>query len=376
MSPVPPPLGRADLLRRRLLSWYDRHARDLPWRGCGDPYGIWVSEVMLQQTRVDTVRERWPRFLARFPDLEALAASSEQDLLKEWEGLGYYARARNLRRAAQVLCATGARSLPDTAQALGDLPGFGPYTAAAVASIAFEEPVAVVDGNVERVLARLLGETSDVRRAPGRQRIRAAADLLLARRRPGDFNQALMDLGATVCVPRRPRCDACPLAPQCVARKRDLTHLLPNKARRGPVPHHHIAAGIVWRQGRVLIARRPRDGMLGGLWEFPGGKQREGETLAEACEREVREETGLRVRAREHFLSLDHAYSHFKITLHLFHCQPEAGRPRPLGCEEPRFVALGELDAYPFPQANRRALKQLLSGGRWSPAAKAPAARA
>ncbi len=376
MSPAPSPLGRAGSLRRRLLNWYDRHARDLPWRGSGDPYGIWVSEVMLQQTRVETVRERWPRFLARFPDLEALATCREQDLLKEWEGLGYYARARNLRRAAQRLHAAGARALPDTAQDLQELPGFGPYTAAAVASIAFNQPVAVVDGNVERVLARLLGESCDVRRAPGRQHIRDAAEQLLSRRRPGDFNQALMDLGATVCVPRRPRCQACPLAGDCVARKHDLTHLLPNKARRGPVPHHHIAAGIVWRRGRVLIARRPRDGMLGGLWEFPGGKQRAGETLAQACEREVCEETGLKVRAREHFLSLDHAYSHFKITLHLFHCQPASGRPKPLGCEEPRFVPLEELDAYPFPQANRRALEQLLAGGRWSPAASAPAAHA
>lgn len=350
-------------LREQLLAWYAPEARALPWRGARDPYAIWVSEVMLQQTRVETVRERWGRFLRRFPTLAALAASDEQALLKEWEGLGYYRRARNLRAAAQAVVATGRSALPRTAEDLGRLPGCGPYTAAAVASIAYGEPAAVVDGNVERVLARVFLVTEQTGTASARSRFRDLAGRLLDPRRPGDWNQALMDLGATVCRPRAPLCLLCPWSGGCRGRLAGRAEELPRKAEPKALPHHHIAAGIVWRRGRVLIARRPAAGLLGGLWEFPGGKQREDESLEAACEREVREETGLAVRVVAPFLELDHAYSHFRITLHLFHCQAPAGDPRPLACEEPRFVALSDLAAYPFPRANQRALEALLRLG-------------
>jgi A/G-specific adenine glycosylase len=350
-------------LRAALLAWYSPAARDLPWRGSRDPYAIWVSEVMLQQTRVETVRERWRRFLARFPTLARLAKADEQSVLKEWEGLGYYRRARFLHRAARTLAEQGYATLPDDPDVLAALPGFGPYTAAAVASIAFGRPLAVVDGNVARVLARLTNLRTPLEGASAKRSLADTAAALLDRRRPGDFNQALMDLGATVCTPRAPLCLLCPWSSACHARVAGDPEALPVKRPKKPLPHHDIAAGIVRRGSKVLIARRKAEGLLGGLWEFPGGKRRDGETLEEACVREVREETGLAVTCERPFLAIDHAYSHFSITLHLFHCTSPRGTPEPLGCEEPRFVALEDLASYPFPRANQRALEQLLVEG-------------
>jgi len=354
--------------RRKVLRHFDRHRRDLPWRRTRDPYAIWVSEVMLQQTRVETVRERYTPFLKRFPDIGTLARAREQSVLRAWEGLGYYRRARNLHAAAKRLHGEGRTALPDRVEALRDLPGFGPYTAAAVGSIAFGCPAAVVDGNVLRVLARFTNERGDVTRAATRRRIDEVATALLAPRRPGDWNQAVMELGATVCTPRRLRCDVCPLRTDCVGLVAGDAKVLPMKPPRKPTPHYDIAAGLLWRGGRLLIARRPTDGLLGGLWEFPGGKRREGESLEKACLREVEEETGLKATCAEPFMAIDHAYTHFRITLHLFHCEAGPGVPRALHCEEPRFVALEDLGRYPFPRANRRALDVLAREGmpRWA----------
>jgi A/G-specific adenine glycosylase len=331
---------------------------------------------MLQQTRVDTVRARWSRFLARFPDLRTLANSDEQALLKEWEGLGYYRRARNLRAAARHVLEHGRTTLPDREEELAALPGFGPYTAAAVASIAFGRPAAAVDGNVERVLARWRNFRAPAGTAAFRARLTEWAKALLDPDRPGDWNQALMDLGSTVCRPRAPLCLLCPWSASCEGRAAGDPEALPARPPARAVPHHQIAAGIVWRGDRLLIARRPAEGLLGGLWEFPGGKCRAGESLEEACVREVAEETGLKVRCEGPFLAIDHAYSHFRITLHLFHCRSESGRPRPLGCEAPRFVRPQDLAEYPFPRANAKALETLLAGGGTArPVALARAAR-
>jgi A/G-specific adenine glycosylase len=254
---------------RRLLLWYERVRRDLPWRRTRDPWAIWVSEVMLQQTRVETVVPYFERFLARFPDPATLAAAPSEELLACWSGLGYYRRARQLQDAARAVVERG--GLPRRAAELERLPGIGPYTAAAIASIAFDEPVPVLDGNVVRVASRLAAEAENPARAPVRRRLLAIAATLVDPRRPGDSNQALMELGATVCLPKRPRCGECPLRAQCAARARGDVEGHPWSRRRPTtVRVHHAAAVVRGPDGRVLLVRRGlAEEVLPGLWELP-----------------------------------------------------------------------------------------------------------
>lgn len=346
------------LFRARLLAWYDAGHRDLPWRRTRDPYHIWVSEIMLQQTQVDTVIPYYERFLARFPTVAALAAASDEDVLKVWEGLGYYARARHLHAAARSVMAGGG-AFPERFEALAALPGIGRSTAGAIASIAAGAPHPVLDGNVRRVLCRLFAVGRDPRLPRVERRLWRLAALLLDPKRPGDHNQALMELGATVCTPRRPDCAACPVAGCCRARARGLAGLLPARARRAPLPHHEVAVGAIWRGGELLIARRPAEGLLGGLWEFPGGKREEGESLEDCLRREIREELGVQVVVGERFATVRHAYTHFRVTLHAFHCRHLSGDPRALGCAAWRWVTPVELDAYPMPGTNRKILESL-----------------
>lgn len=254
----------APALRAALLGWYDREQRSLPWRGETDPYRVLVSEVMLQQTRVETVRRYYEPWLDRFPDVATLADADEDAVLKAWEGLGYYRRARNLQRTARVVRERPGGSLPGTYDDLRDLPGIGEYTAGAVASIAFGEAVPAVDGNVRRVLSRLHDE-ADPRPAWLRER---AAELVDPER-PGDWNQALMELGATVCVPRAPLCDACPVAAWCLARSAGTQEERPGAAPRSAVRRAILALAVLHDGRRVLLERRAPDGLLGGLWAFP-----------------------------------------------------------------------------------------------------------
>ena len=238
----------------------------MPWRETSDPYAVWVSEVMLQQTRVDAVIPYWERWMARFPSVEALSEADLDDVLVHWQGLGYYSRARNLHRAARVVRERHGGEVPGEAEALRLLPGVGEYTAGAVASIAFGRRVPAVDGNVRRVLSRLHDLES-----PGAAELRRLADDLVPADRPGDFNQALMELGATLCTPRAPRCGECPLAEWCVARKRGVQEQRPRPKARKPVPEEDVeTAVVVARDGAVLLVRRPEDGLLGGMWEPPG----------------------------------------------------------------------------------------------------------
>lgn len=314
------------VIRRKLKAWHRRHARVLPWRETADPYRIWISEIMLQQTRVEAVIPYYNRFLAAFPDLPTLACASEDDVLRHWEGLGYYSRARNLHEAAKVVVREFGGCLPDTVEGLRRLPGIGAYTAGAVASIAFGRRAALVDGNVSRVLARLFTVTEAVDGTAGRKRLWALAEVLVPEREPGLFNQALMELGACVCVPKVPRCGGCPVRGVCGAYRAGAVALYPVRARRGAVPHKEVVCGVLERGGRVLLGKRA-EGMLRGLWEFPGGEVREGETQVGALARIVEGETGLRLREREALCVVDHAYSHFTLTLHAYVCEV-SGRAR------------------------------------------------
>jgi A/G-specific adenine glycosylase len=341
-------------LRRRLLDWYERGRRPLPWRETSDPYRIWVSEVMLQQTQVKTAQPYYERFVRRFPTLHTLAGAGLEEVLKRWEGLGYYARARNLHRACAIVRERHSGRVPDTWAPLRALPGVGDYIAAAVLSIAFNRPHAVVDGNVKRVLARLLTMSAPVNQTASHRMFQEHADRLLDRRRPGDFNQAMMELGALVCTPASPQCARCPLTRFCGAHRSDATARYPRRVASRPVPETQAAVGVVFKNGRVLITRRPAKGLLGGLWEFPGGKLRAGESPAAACVREIKEEVNLEVVVESALAQVRHAYSHFRIRLHVFRCRYAAGRVRLKGPAAHRWVRISDLDRFAFPKANHK----------------------
>lgn len=343
-----------------LLEWFSKNKRDLPWRKTRNPYHIWISEVMLQQTQVATVIPYYYRFLEKFPTIQALAEARTEELMKCWEGLGYYTRVRYLQQAAQTVLREHNGVLPKTRDALQKLKGFGAYTAASVASIAFGEDCVAVDGNVLRVFARLYAIGEDIRQSTTKSKIHQLATLNLPKGRAGEFNEALMELGATVCTPKNPHCSACPLNQDCSAFQQDKVQLYPFKSPKPKIPHHDVAIGIVQHEGKVLIALRPPDGLLGNLWEFPGGKKQANETLAECCKREVEEETGLSVKVGERIAVVKHAYTHFKITLHAFLCEYLSGQARPKSSQEVRWVTLDELHQFAFPKANKAVIDALL----------------
>ena len=349
------------LFREDLAEWYASARRDLPWRDTDDPYRIWLSEVMLQQTRVEQVEPYYRRFLERFPSVNDLADASLHDVLLCWEGLGYYSRARNLHRAARTVVDEYAGEVPDTLEEIRSLPGVGPYTAAAVLSIAFERPHAVLDGNVIRVLSRFFAVESDVKKQATRRSLQSAADELVDPDAPGDFNQALMELGARICIPRAPSCSMCPVAPACEARRRGIPDSFPVASSRPPVPHFDVVVALISdASGRILIQQRPEDAMLGGLWEFPGGKCRDDEALEDACVREVKEELGVDVVIEQFYYRLAHAYSHFRITLHAYRCAIVNGQVQSATGEALDWVHVDSLGKYAFPRANRRLIEQIV----------------
>ena len=345
----------------RLLAWYARHRRNLPWRRVKSPYRVWVAETMLQQTQVETVIPYYRRFLRRFPSMASLARASIDDVLAVWAGLGYYSRARNFHAAARQVVETCGGRVPRELEAMLSLPGVGRYTAGAVLSIAYGLPVPIVDGNVARVLCRLCAIGGDPKSSRVRKRLWSVAGQLVPSDQAGEFNQAMMELGSLVCTPTRPACLVCPVSAQCAARRLGKQDALPRKQKARRVQHYDVPVGLIWRRGKLLITKRPLDAMLGGLWEFPGGKQEPGESLEAALRREIQEETGLAVTVGEHLLSVDHAYSHFRVTLHAFHCAAPRGRVRVTKCDAFKWVAVGELGGYPFPSGSRAIIRKLTS---------------
>jgi A/G-specific adenine glycosylase len=348
--------------REDLLDWYDDHKRQMPWRETDDPYAIWVSEIMLQQTRVDTVRAYYRRFLEAFPTVEDLAAADRDEVLKLWEGLGYYSRARYLHEAAAQVVEEHDGQVPETMDAIRDLKGIGPYTAAAVLSIAYQKPHAVLDGNVARLLTRIYAVDDDSTSSTTKRHLRRLANELLNRERPADFNQAMMELGSTVCTPTSPDCDACPVSTVCRAHAEGDEERYPITPDAKPVPHYDIAVALIFDDdGRLLIQRRPDEGQLAGLWEFPGGKYEEDadDSMEAACRREIREELGVDIAIEEPFYTLKHAYTHFKITLHAFRCRIADGDPTPREDQPMTWVTLDELEDYAFPRANGKLIEEL-----------------
>lgn len=330
-TPAPcalPALIHTREVRAALLRWYRRARRDLPWRRTRDPYLVWLSEIMLQQTRVETVVPYYARFLAAFPRLEQLAAAPLDRVLKLWEGLGYYRRARNLHHAAQRVVRDHAGRFPQSSAALQQLPGVGRYTAAAIASIAFGESVAVLDGNVKRVLARLFAIDAPSDQAATIERLWQLAEALVAPRAPGDFNQALMELGATVCTPHSPRCDVCPLRAACVAHARGRTAELPRKRLRRAVPLVEAVAAAIERNGRYLLVQRPARGLLGGLWELPGGVVTPPDARSATLAKHVRRRVGLRITVGAPLGEFTHTFTHRRLRLWVYRATIARGGAR------------------------------------------------
>ncbi len=351
---------------RKLLKWYRTNKRELPWRGTTEPYAVWVSEVMLQQTQVKTVKPYYERWMQRFPSVAVLAEASLNDVLKLWEGCGYYARARNLHRAAVQIVSQNNGQLPKSAALLQKLPGIGPYTSAAIASIAFDQAVPVLDGNVERVLCRLLLERRLFKTTAVQKRLRRTAEEIMdslgsQMGTPGELNQAMMELGANVCTVRAPQCKICPLKSVCRGHQKLADPgVLPRRKKSKPLPHYDITAAIIKRRGKILITQRPHGGMLGGLWEFPGGKQEKGESLETCLAREIREELDVDIAVGKLFQSVKHSYSHFRITLHAFSCTLPRGRIRKLGVTAFRWTTPHEFSKFAFPKADRVIIEKIL----------------
>ena len=325
---------------------------------------------MLQQTQITTVLPYYKRWMAQFPTVADLAAAPLDDVLKLWEGLGYYSRARNLHAAAQLVMVEFNGRIPTTAAELMKLKGIGRYTAGAIASIAFDEAVPVLDGNVIRVLSRLTDLAEDVTQTATKNRLWQIAEELVPQQRSGDYNQALMELGQSICVPQKPLCLLCPLATQCLARQHGTQLERPVKPPRKKTPHYDVVAGIIWKTktspldgGEFLIAQRPFDGLLGGLWEFPGGKQEAGESLPQALQREIKEELAISINVGDFVTSVKHAYTHFRITLHAFHAQYYAGKVQHLGVANHQWVTLQQLDDYAFAVTDRKIIQALQNSG-------------
>ncbi len=350
---------RLEWIREGLVRWFRANRRDLPWRNTKDPYAVWVSEIMLQQTRVMTVLPYYERFMKRFPDVRSLARARVDSVLKLWEGLGYYSRARNLHASAKEVVKRFGGQVPDDREALLSLKGVGRYTAGAILSIAFDKPEPILDGNVARVLSRVMPIRTEIK-APGTQkRLWSIAAQLAEGKKPGDLNQGLMELGAMVCTPRSPDCGNCPIREQCRAYAYGDQEKLPKKAAAKAIPHYTIAVGIIYKDGKFLIAKRKATGLLAGLWELPGGKQKPGEPLKKTLVREVREETGIEIAVGEKLVPVDHAYSHFSITLHPFVCEYRSGTAKPLASQAVRWITRGQVKRYTFPAANHRIFSQL-----------------
>jgi A/G-specific adenine glycosylase len=340
--------------RRKLLAWYSRHARDLPWRRTSDPYAIWLSETMLQQTQVGTVKAYFPRFLAAMPTIDALAEADEQMVLRLWEGLGYYRRARQLHQAAKIMAQEHGGRFPRDPDVVERLPGVGRYTAGAVLSIAFDQRRPILEANTQRLLSRLLAYRGDPASSAGRKLLWAMAEMLLPQRQAGRLNQALMELGSEVCRRRSPQCEVCPAAVLCAARMQGVQLQVPLPTIKPPPEEVHEAAALVRRRGRVLLIQWPEGRRWAGLWDFPRFVLRglnAAEVQRELIEN-VRDLTGVTIRPGAHLQTLRHGVTRFRITLDCYEAQyvsdgRAAGLPR-------KWLRPDELECYPLSSTGRK----------------------
>lgn len=351
MTEAPATLSPAET--GRLLRWFAARRRDLPWRQDRSPYPVWVAEVMLQQTRIETAIPYYRRWLERFPTVHDLAAAPLADVLKQWEGLGYYSRARHMHAAARRVIADFGGEFPRQAEEIAQLPGIGPYITAAIASIAFGQALPVLDGNVARVATRFFAIAGRIDRLATRRPLLESLQRSMAGVPAGDFNEAMMELGETICTPTAPACPDCPLRTGCRALKEGLVAELPVRPPPRQVPRYRVAVAVLVRSdGAIYVQRRPDKGHLGGLWEFPGGKARGDEALTATLTRECREELGIPVQVIAPAGQVHHQYTHFHIDLAAFVCRFPGDFPPP--AQAHRWIRWAERSLLPFPTANHK----------------------
>jgi len=344
-------------IQRNLLKWYRKNKRDLPWRRTTDPYAIWVSEIMLQQTQVATVIPYYKNFLKSFPSVRDLAKSDLSKVLKVWEGLGYYSRARNLHRASQIVSNHYHGEIPDQLKDLRTLPGIGRYTAGAILSIAFNKEAPVLDGNVKRVLSRLFAIADSPVRGQTEGLLWHLSESLLPKGHASSFNQGLMDLGAMLCTPKEPRCSQCPLRDLCKGMASGDPERFPTKGLKKKIPHIEAVSAVILKNGRVLLQQRPPEGLLGGLWEFPNWKieekKRTRPRLRLRLRSYIKKEVGLNVEVKGSVGTFQQTYSHFKLTLHTYYCQSRDAK------KKGKWVPIKNLPRFPMSRIHRRIAEKL-----------------
>jgi A/G-specific adenine glycosylase len=342
------PTLRIERIQKPLLHWFVQNGRDLPWRKTHDPYAIWISEIMLQQTQVATAIPYYQEFLKSFPSVHHLAKSDLSKVLKIWEGLGYYSRARNLHRASKIILDHFKGKIPDHLTDLLNLPGIGKYTAGAILSIAYNKEAPILDGNVKRVLSRLFAVSEDPRKTEGL--LWKISESLIPKGRSNSFNQAIMDLGAMICTPKGPLCHRCPLHRHCKAKASGNPERYPSRVVKKGTPHIEAISGVILRNGKVLLNQRPPKGLLGGLWEFPNWRGEESGRfrLRLRLRNHIKKEMGMNVVVKELIGTFKQTFTHFKLTLHVFNCEAIDGRGKG------KWVAAGNLRLLPMSRVHRR----------------------
>tara|TARA_B100001250_G_C19816896_1_gene798984 strand:+ start:3512 stop:4576 length:1065 start_codon:yes stop_codon:yes gene_type:complete len=342
-----------------ILSWYNKQKRILPFRDIDDPYKIWLSEVMLQQTQIQTVIPYYKKWINKYPTLKSVANADQELLLKLWEGLGYYSRCKNFHKATKIVLREYGGIIPSNWSEFRALPGVGDYTAGSVLSIAYNQPYIAIDGNVKRVIARVLGLKNLSNRNMSRIKKYLNNNILIDN--PGDFNQALMELGARVCSPKNPSCELCPISIECKAFASGSSESYPSPAKKKKVPHYTVVVGLIWREDKFYIQKRVENGMLPGLWEFPGGKVEVGESLTHALRREIKEECGAQPKILKKIGEIKHAYTHFSITFHGYHCEENNTS---IHCHQnSQWIKPTQINKFPFPKANHKLFSILKKQG-------------
>jgi A/G-specific adenine glycosylase len=338
-------------IHTQLLRWFKKNGRDLPWRKTKDPYAIWVSEIMLQQTQVDTVIPYYQKFLKSFPTVHHLAKANLSKILKVWEGLGYYSRARNLHRASKIIVNHFQRKVPSNLRDLLSLPGIGRSTAGAILSFAYNKEAPILDGNVKRVLSRLFAISGS--KAKTERLLWGISESLIPKGRSNPFNQALMDLGSMLCTPKDPQCPHCPLQNFCKGKASGNPEKYPIKGLKKTIPHIEAISAVIQRDGKVLLNRRPPKGLLGGLWEFPNWPTEGKKDLERYLKKKVKREIGITVKSKGPIGPFKQTFSHFKLTLHVYHCQAIDRK------KGGRWVSFRELSLFPMPKLHRRIAQTL-----------------